>query len=209
MVPWTFALTSPDQLADFIEYHSHFLPEDESDPSERSWSKSQVTETGKAALQARALDVGRASWGARQALAEFLREDGKHHEYAALLPAVRPTTAVLIARLRKAHPDASLDVLMAAPEAAFALHDSERQEIAYLRPEIWITLWKDHGSRLQSSQYNHEREAAFFASRLAEERKRLSDLSVAQRQQQEDRLHDLEQRVFLRGERVDISMWEN
>ncbi len=209
MVPWTFALASADQLADFIEYHSHFLPDGESNPVERVWSKDQVSETGKAALQARALDIGRATWGARQALAEFLRETGKQHEYDALLPAVRPTTAVLLARLLKAHPDASLDTLVTVPEAMFALHDSEREEIAYLRPEIWIVLWKDHGAALQPSQYNYEREAAFFASRLAEERKRLSDLSHAQRQKEEERLRTLEERVFLRGERVDISMWEN
>ncbi len=209
MVPWTFALTSADQLADFIEYHSHFLPKDETDPAEQALSRDQVTEAGKAALQVRALDIGRATWGARQALAEFLREDGKHHEYAALLPAVRPTTAVLLARLLKTHPDVSLDALMTVPEAAFALHDPEHQEIAYLRPEVWITLWKDHGSSLQSSQYNYEREAAFFASRLAEERKRLADLPLAQRETQEYRLRDLEERVFLKGERVDISMWEN
>lgn len=209
MVPWTFALTSADQLADFIEYHSHFLPEDESNPSERVWSKDQVRETGKTALQERALEIGRATWGARQALAEFLRTDGKRHEYQALLPAVRPTTAVLIARLLKIHPDAPLDTLITVPEATFALHDSEREEIAYLRPEIWITLWKNHGTALQSSQYNHEREAAFFASRLAEERKRLSNLSSTLRQKEEERLRTLEERVFLKGERVDISMWEN
>jgi hypothetical protein len=209
MVPWTFALTSADQLADFIEYHSHFLTKDETNLAEHALSRDRVMEAGKAALQARALDIGRATWGARQALAEFLREDGKHREYAALLPAVRPTTAVLMSRLLKTYPDASLDELMTVPEAAFALHNAERQEIAYLRPEIWITLWKDHGSSLQSSQYNYEREAAFFASRLAEERKGLSDLSVIQQQKQQDRLRDLEERVFLKGERVDISMWEN
>lgn len=208
MVPWTFALDSTDQLADFIEYHGHFLPPDQRRPEERAYDYATVATLQRASLYRRALELGRASWGARQALADFLKQAGKIYEQEALLQAARPTTGVLLARLMKRYPDASLDELLEVPEATFALHDAERTELLYLRPEIWITLWDTHGSSLRTSQYAHEREAAFFESRLLEERQRLEKMSNLLREKHQQKLDQLEERVFLRGERVDVSIWD-
>jgi hypothetical protein len=196
MVPWTFELDSADGLADFIEYHSCLLSEADQVLGKTSFTSSEIASKGKEALHTQALAVGRATWGMRQALIQWVREDGRAQEREAILQAARPTTTVLLARLWKMQPDAPLEEVMASEQAVFALHDEERAEIAYLRPELWLTLWKQKSHVMQSSSHAYEREVAFFESRLMEERKRLEGEGSLQAKKQRERLNQLEEQYL-------------
>lgn len=198
MVPWTLTLDSLDGLADFIEYHSCLLPSSLREGASVVFDAKQLDQVDRETLLARAREVGRESWPARQTLKDFVSGSGMTHERQALLKAVRPTTAILLARIGKLDPEANLETLFQHPQARFAFHKPERIEIQVLLPEIWIQLWQDHGSSLRVLQRPFEREAASFTHRLQEERSRKMTHERALQ------LQALEDRVFLRGERVDV-----
>ena len=198
MVPWTLTLDSIDGLADFIEYHSCFLPSASRGDSPVRFTRKQLEGVDRQTMLAQAREVGRESWAARQVLREFVSGAGMMHERQALLKAVRPTTAILIMRVGNLDTSTSLEALLEHPQAAFAFHDAERVEIRLLLPEIWTALWQEHGTSLRPLQRPFEREAASFAHRLQEERSKPMTFERARL------LQGLEDDVFLLGERVDL-----
>lgn len=198
MVPWTLTLDSIDGLADFIEYHSCLLPSSLRTDGAALFDRAALERTDRQAMLTRAREVGRGSWPARQVLKEFVSGPGIAHERQALLKAVRPTTAILLARMGKVDSEASLETLLAHPQAMFAFHEPERVEIQLLLPEIWTQLWREHGPTLLVLQRPFEREAASFVHRLQEERSKPMTFERARGLQQ------LEDQVFLIGERVDV-----
>lgn len=202
MVPWTLTLDSIDGLADFIEYHSYFLPSAARGDLPVRFTRKQLEGVDRQTILAQAREVGRESWAARQVLREFVLGPGMMHERQALLKAVRPTTAILITRVGALHPSVGLEMLLERPQAAFAFHDAERMEIQLLLPEIWMMLWDEHGASLRPLQRPFEREAASFAHRLQEERSEPMTFERARV------LQTLEDRVFLLGERVDLEAME-
>ncbi len=206
MVPWLFELDTPHGLADFIEYHCCLLPETATKTSQNYLDHQTVSQQKKSTLQTLAREIGRQSWGARQALAEFIRSPQSHVERDLILEHARPTTSVLIARLSKLDPEASFEALLSRPEAKFAFHDDEEAEIRLLRPEIWLQIWQAHHPALKTAQREFEREAKFFVDRFEEERAKIQEDSAEARQ----RLHELqalEDRIFLHGERVSLDVF--
>lgn len=202
MVPWTLTLDSIDGLADFIEYHSCFLPSASRGDLPVRFTRKQLEGVDRQTMFTQAREVGRESWAARQVLREFVLGAGIRHERQALLKAVRPTTAILITRVGNIDASVSLEALLQHPQAAFAFHDTERVEVQLLLPEIWTTLWQDHGASLRPLQRPFEREVASFAHRLQEERSEPMTFERARV------LQVLEDRVFLLGERVDLEAME-
>lgn len=207
MVPWLFELDTPHGLADFIEYHSYLLSDTSTATSPKHLDHQTVSQQKKTNLQTVAREIGRQSWGARQALAEFIRAPQSPVERELMLKHARPSTSVLIARLSKLDPQASFEALLSRPEAKFAFHDDEEVEIKLLRPELWLIIWQTHKSALQASQREFEREVNFFVDRLTEERNALAEKNDAASQERLQALQVLEDRIFLTGERVSLDVF--
>lgn len=207
MVPWTFALHEAHGLADFVEYHTVFLPSGHLHAHHHHFDEHEVESLGNEGLLSLARQVGRETWAARQALKVFIEGEGAEKEREWVLRSVRPSTAVLLVRLLREDSTLPLYRLLRRPEARFALHDHEEEEIQLVRPEVWMRMWEDHQNALRESERVFEKERGFFEERLQEERKAL--LREQDRQLAEERavfLQDMEDRVFLRGERVDVSI---
>ena len=202
MVPWTLTLDSIDGLADFIEYHSCFLPSASRRELPVRFTRAQLNGVDRQTMLTEAREVGRESWAARQVLKEFVSGAGMTHERQALLQMVRPTTAILLTRIAKVDVRADLETLLQHPQARFAFHDSEVAEIQLLLPEIWTQLWQDHGASLRPLQRPFEREASSFIHRLQEERAKPMTFERARA------LQTMEDRVFLLGGRVDLGAME-
>lgn len=208
MVPWTFCFDSTHGLADFIEYHAVFLPTSHLYSNYQYLDEHEVESLDTQALLFIARQIGRDTWGARQALKEFIEGEASFSERELLLQSVRPSTAVLLARLLKMDSALSIDQVLARPEAAFAFHDLEEEEIRLLRPEIWIKLWEKNALLLAESRKAFDKEQLFLQQRLQEERAALAERGDSIASERLAFLQDLEDRVFLRGERVGIETME-
>lgn len=205
MVPWTFTLDSAHGLADFIEYHAVFLPTGHLHASYHHLDEHEVESLGDEGLLSLARQVGRDTWAARQTLRAYIEGEGVQKEWEWILASVRPSTAILLARLLRQEEARPLHHFFRRPETRLALHDYEEEEIQLVRPEVWLSIWKDHRHTFLESQRMFEKEQLFFEQRLQEEREVL--LREQDRQLAAERtlfLQEMEDRVFLRGERVDI-----
>jgi len=200
MVPWTFSLDSRDGLADFIEYHTCLLAGGSPHQEAVFFDEESLSHVEKETLLVRARTVGRESWPMRQVLKAFVAGPGILAERQALVRSVRPTTAILLARVGTLVPEASLEGILSHPQARFAFHEPEQTEIEMLLPEIWLALWQEHAPTLRHGQRPFEREIASFAHRMQEER---SHETTEERRQALQAIEDL---VFLRGERVNIEL---
>lgn len=150
-------------VADFLDRNIEFLPEKSRIPFLRvlktleegaSMPRPQLAEMMK--------DLGAAVWPMRRALEAYLAGEGVEDEWNAMLELVRPTTALLLKRLRKNMGTKTLDETLASSDAAYAIHEREEEEITHLRPEVRLRIWKVQGASL--------------ASRVAAEKKTLAEL---------------------------------
>lgn len=208
MVPWHFDLSSRQGLADFIEYHAIFLPSSHVHANQLRLDEHQVESLRRQGLLNVARQIGRETWPTRQALRTFLEGEGTMKEREALLDAVRPTTAVLLARLIKRYPEAGVTTLLTSPEATFAFHEAEEAEIRLLRPELWVDMWQKYRPSFAALEHEFEKEAQRFSQRLEEERTALADHADSIIDEKHALLQELEDRVFLKGERVALEVME-
>lgn len=209
MVPWTFSLNSAGGLADFVEYHAVLLPSSHAFYAWKVVHEHEVESLSRTDWLQRAREVGRITWGARQALKAYIEGEGAEQEYRLLLQAVQPATAVLLSRLAKDITDLRWNILLEQPNAYFALHEPQWSEISLVRPEVWLQVWRERQASFQEEQQMFDKEANLFSERLQEERALLQERGDSVAQERAVILQSLEDRVFLHGERVEIEAMES
>ncbi len=88
------------------------------------------------------------TWPARQATRAYVEE---HPEllWREIYERVTPTTQILLRRLYDREEVASLDRILRSPLAEFALHEAEREELAWLRPWAEAAIWRKEKAQMQ------------------------------------------------------------
>lgn len=145
------------------------------------------------------------TWPARRALEQFVQGKGAEYEWEAMMADLRPSTSLLMKRLRKNAGTSTLDETMAHPDASFAIHDEQEIEIKMLRPEVRFKLWKEFRDKLTAETQKAKHE-------LTEMRRRLK--SMAEEAMRVSRLQDellskvghYEDRIFYGGEVISLEI---
>ena len=83
-----------------------------------------------------------ATWPPRVAARRFASEHPDRFS-ALFLPRCLASTQILLKRLEEQEGTVALPALLAAPQADFALHESERLEIGLLLPQAYALLWAE------------------------------------------------------------------
>ncbi|MBI4138707.1 hypothetical protein HY479_00975 [Candidatus Uhrbacteria bacterium] len=117
-------------------------------------------------LAAMARKVARATWPARAAVMRHFAHEGADTEWTTLNAAVRPSTAHLIKRVRRAVDAGTIDELLRHAESDTALRDEERLEIAEVRKHVHEDFWKEHGKTLAPTIRDQERVLEGYDKRL-------------------------------------------
>lgn len=154
-------------------------------------------------------NLGAATWAKRRALDRFLSTVGAGLEWDAVLAAVRPTTALLLKRLRASQGERTLDEALKSSDAAMAIHDEEEIELQALRPEIRLRIWQEHEKALATIVQETEVECEAIKKRL----KAMRDLAVqskpARSAELMRKLEQLEDKFYFGAEMVPLEMLDN
>lgn len=142
-----------------------------------------------------------AVWPAREALKLYFAEHPAE-EWAALNLTVRPSTAHLLERARRASKTKTVDDVLAHAESVVPLQDGERMEIAQVRTHVWHDQWRKHGATLQDQKVKAEKELKTYLGQL----KTLRDLAIdLQGSAQDDlfsKIAHLEDSIFFEGNKI-------
>jgi len=116
------------------------------------------------------LELGARTWPAREAIRSYLKEEGSESEWEQVFAHARPTTVLLLQRLRKQTDVPHLEGVLESSSAGFAIHENEAEELSLLRAEISKALWREQAEALQS--YREDAEKAFEKLQAMVEEKR-------------------------------------
>lgn len=192
-------------VADFIESVADYLPEKDRKPYQ---ALAADLEAGKKVSTTRMADVARnlgaATWAPRRAISSFLAKKGAEAEWEAVLSNVRPTTALLLKRLRKSSDAKTLDDALNSSDAPMAIHDEEEIELESVRPEIRLKLWQEHQKKLTKSLAECQSELEEIKKRF----KRMRDVAskIAAPGQLLSKLEGFEDRVYFGGEVIPLDV---
>jgi hypothetical protein len=162
-------------VMEFINQAVEFLPSAEQKPY---LELEKDLEEGKSVSLSRVMEMvpelGARTWAARYALNHFLRSIGSEFEWKEVIAAARPTTALLLKRLKEGIGSKTMDEALKSSDAAMAIHDEEEIELAALRPEVRLKIWHEHQKALQPMVKEAEVEVEAIKKRL----KRLREIAV-------------------------------
>lgn len=177
------------RLDEFLDY----LPEGEQETLE---------ELSDEELAERVTHYAILTWPARQAVQRYIDAEGANNEWGRLLEVVRPTTALLLTRLRQRVGGQTLNQLLASAEARSALHEEERQEIDLVRRELWIEFWLLQAAELEAHVVEARKDLEAIHQRLQKlERfaERAKDPAALT-----EKLRSLQRQIYLEGEMLPI-----
>lgn len=172
----------------------------DADKAVKSYQDGEHVATDKLAETARKLSI--ATWPARYAVRHFFGHEGAEQEWEGVLAAVRPSTAHLMKRVRKATKAATLDEVLRHEDAASALRDEEAREIDLARMHIREDCWKMNNASLAKIVKDGERERDGYVKRLRQMREIAEGLPLVLQDEVFSKMKHYEDRVMFAGEVV-------
>ena len=103
----------------------------------------------KSKLASAAVKLGWNTWPARTAVVETLNGERSDKEWSSVIAAVRPSTAHLLQRFKKASESKTLEELLAHEEVETALREGERMEVNEIRKHVREDFWKTDGGKIE------------------------------------------------------------
>ncbi len=138
------------RVVDFLQEHLEYADGNE---REASAKMVQIYEDGgklsTSTLVEAARQLGKAVWPARQAVRRWMKQEAVEEEWKQVLSAIRPSTAHLLERMRKATESSHVDEMLAHPESDLALKLEEREEIRRVRDHVFLDVWKKRQPHLK------------------------------------------------------------
>lgn len=193
-------------VTDFIDANVEYLPEKDRAPYQKLAEDLHAGKKVKQDIMAEmAKNLGAATWPSRFALKQFLESAGAEMEWDAIVKAVRPTTALLLKRLRKNAGTKTLDETLNSSDAPMAIHESEETEIALVREEARIELFQEHRKNLAPMVKEAQVELEAMKKRL----KQLRDVAGKLPKEQTlilSKLDHYEDRIYFDGELVPLEL---
>ena len=195
------------EIADFMASHVEYLPINERKPFEKILSDLDAKKAvSSEILVEQVRELGMKTWPARRALSLYLETpEGAKQEWEELLATVRPSTALLLKRLRKNPGIVTVDQALHHSDSAFAIHDEQEMELLMVRSQVRLKMWQDHQEELRSG-------LAIAKGELLELRKRLKKLATLAMEKTglEDELLSkvghFEDRIFYGGEMIPLEI---
>lgn len=166
----TFALEDQDRvrLAEAIHDLVAYLPEEERGMHQ---TLAEELSSGETAFEedpvSSVIALGEETWPARRAVRQYAKDEGAEDEWEQVIGFARPTTALLLKRLRKQSDARDLDGMLEHPSAAFAIHEEEEAELELLRNEIRKVLWQEHAETLAPYLEDAQKELEIIREKLA------------------------------------------
>lgn len=196
-------------VADFMETVIEFLPE----ADRATYAKTiQDVRDGRPPpgerLAEMAKNIGAITWPARQAFGHFLQHVGSELEWEAVFAAVRPTTALLLQKIRESVDAKNLDQVLASDDASYAIHPEQEIEINMVREEVRLTLWTEHRDNLTPMIQEERIELEAIKKRL----KSLKDQAMHMKGSEQDlllrKIESFEDRIYFGGEIIPLEVLE-
>jgi hypothetical protein len=194
------------ELADFIEEVIEYLPESDRAPYEALANElaEQKNVTLELALE-KVTNLAVATWPSRRATRRFCEGAGAGVEWDEIMAAVRPTTRVMLERLKKNTGLDTLDQVLASSDAPLAIHQDEETEIALLRPEVRAMIWLAHQAKLEPQVKAAQAELESMKKRI----KLLRDTAARSSSTQSvvlEKLERYEDKIYFEGEAVPLDV---
>lgn len=142
-----------------------------------------------------------AVWPAREALKLYFAEHPSQ-EWETLNLTVRPSTAHLLERARRASKTKTVDEVLAHAESDVALQEGERIEIAEVRKHVWHDQWRKHETELKEQKAKAELELKKYLGQLKTLRDLAVDLSGGLQDDLFSKIAHLEDSIFFEGNKI-------
>ncbi len=195
------------EIVDFMAAYVEYLPINERKPFEKLVADVDAHKVvASEVLVEHVRELGMKTWPARRALSLYVEtEEGAKQEWEELLATVRPSTALLLKRLRKNPGIVTVDQALNHSDSAFAIHDEQEVELQMVRPQVCLKLWQDHQEDLRSGVTIAKGELMELRKRL----KKLAELAMEKTGLEDELLSKVghyEDRIFYGGEMIPLEV---
>ena len=192
-------------VADFIASAMEYLPENDRRPYEkllRDLEGSDPLPFGR--LIEMVKNLGAASWPARRALHTYVTTTGIDAEWEGLLEAVRPTTATILKRLRKASGGISVDETLASSDATTVINEKIGIELELIRPRVQIEVWRRKQKEIKPFVQESVSELEAMRKRLKQLRDQAGKTEGGTQEALLAKLELFEDRIYFSGETIPL-----
>ena len=155
-----------------------------------------------------AKNIGAITWPARQAFGHFLQGIGSELEWEAVCAAVRPTTRLLLQKIRESVDAQNLDQVLASDDAGYLIHPEQDMEVRMAREEVRLTLWEEHGDQLKPMIQEAYIELEAIKKRLKSLRDQAMSMKSAQQDSLLRKIESFEDRIYFGGEAIPLEVLE-
>jgi hypothetical protein len=194
-------------VCDFIESVLGYVPEKDRKPYEAAVEEARE---GKGVTVERlaemAKNIAAVTWARRRALTRFIETVGSELEWEGVIKNVRPSTAVLLKKLRKDSGAENLAETLAHPDASTVLKPDMEIEIGMIRDEVRADLYEDHADALEPLIEEATTELEAMKKRLKKIREQADAVSGTQQIAYFDKLANLEDKIYFGGEAIPLEI---
>lgn len=155
-----------------------------------------------------AIELGWNTWPARTAVAEVLAGERSEKEWASVIAAVRPSTAHILERFRKASGAKTLDDVLGHEEVETALRDEERLEIGEVRKHVREDFWKTHAASLEVIVKTRQKERDAYKKLLEQLRELAAAFPPVMQDEVFSKVKRYEDRIIFAGETLPMEILE-
>lgn len=193
-------------LADFMESVLEFLPAKDRKAYEKAVAEARAGSIKRERMMDLAKNLGVVTWPMRRTLDRFLETVGSELEWERVLEHVRPTTALLLKRLRKNAEASNLTDTLKSPDAAYTISPEQEIEIGMVRAEARLDLWTEHSSNLQDMLTETAADLEAMKKRLKLLHEQALSTKGVEQGNLLDRLASYEDRIFFGGEAIALEI---
>ena len=162
----------------------------------------------KSKLASAAVKLGWNTWPARTAVVETLNGERSDKEWSSVIAAVRPSTAHLLQRFKKASESKTLEELLAHEEVETALREGERMEVNEIRKHVREDFWKTDGGKIEEIVKKRQGIRDEFKKLLGELRELAVSFQPVMQDEVFSKIKHYENRILFAAETVPMEILE-
>ncbi len=195
-----------EPMADFIESVMEYLPEKDRASYNKAVAEARAGTITRERLLEMAKNVGSVTWPMRRTLDHFLSTVGAELEWEKVLEHVRPTTALLLKKLRESAGAIPLGDMLKNADASYLISPEQQVEIDMVREEARLDLWNEHKEHLATMLADASTELEAMKKRLKLMREQTLATQGAEQSNLLERLATYDDRIYFGGEAIPLEL---
>ncbi len=162
----------------------------------------------KSEIAGAAIKLGWSTWPARTAVVEVLNGERSDKEWSSVIAAIRPSTAHLLQRFKKASETNTLEELLSHEEVETALREEERMEVNEIRKHVREDFWKTDGANIKDIVEKRQDICDEYKKRFGELRELAVSFPPVMQDEVYSKIQHFEDRILFAAETVPMEILE-